>query len=268
MHKRNNIQQLLIVTVAGLFLMGNNIQAQTGKFRKIFDGKTLDGWAADSSFWRVENGCLVGEVREGQPIKTNSFLIWKKGAPADFEFKAEYRISKEGNSGVNYRSVEVPGISYALKGYQADIDGENRYTGQNYEERGRGFLAMRGQQARLTSAAKPLITGSLGDSDTLKAKIKTGEWNSIHIIARGNHLLHYINGVLMSEVWEENLAEGKIAGLIGLQVHVMPFMKVEYREVYLKEGGRFYFLLFTFDFLFTFPTHLPDPFHPIPCTGY
>jgi hypothetical protein len=235
MHNRKNIHSLYISIVAGLLLTSSILQAQTGKFSKIFDGKTLNGWSADSSFWRVENGCLVGEVKAGQPIKTNSFLIWEKGAPSDFEFKAEYRISKEGNSGVNYRSSEVPGIPYALKGYQADLDGENRYTGQNYEERGRGFLAMRGQQARLTSAEKPLITGSLGNSDSLKTHIKSGEWNSIHIIARGNHLLHFINGVLMSEVWEENQVEGKSMGLIGLQVHVMPFMKVEYREVFLKE---------------------------------
>jgi hypothetical protein len=35
--------------------------------------------------------------------------------------------------------------NWVLKGYQCDIDAENRFTGQIYEERGRGFLAMRGQ---------------------------------------------------------------------------------------------------------------------------
>lgn len=234
MKNRNSYIFFFFYFIIICFDSATPLHAQKSRFKKIFDGKTLEGWSADSSFWRVENGSLVGEVKPGQPIKTNSFLIWKKGLPADFEFKAQYRISGEGNSGVNYRSSEVPGIPFALKGYQADLDGQNRYTGQNYEERGRGFLAMRGQQARLTQDPKPIIIGSLGNSDSLKQQIKPEAWNTIHIIAKGNHLLHYINGVLMSEVWEENQTEGKSSGLIGLQVHVMPFMKVEYREVYLK----------------------------------
>src|SRR5215217_651143 len=141
-------------------------------FVKIFDGKTLNGWDADTSFWRVENGVIVGQVFPEKPIKTNTFLIWKDGQPADFEFKAEYRISPEGNSGVQYRSEELKDIRYALKGYQADIDGADQYTGQNYEERGRGFLAMRGQKVILKANEKPVITGTVGNSDSLKALIK------------------------------------------------------------------------------------------------
>ncbi len=215
----------------------NSIHAQkkNGKFKKIFDGKSMKGWDADTSFWRVENGCFVGEVVKGKTIKTNTFLIWRNGTPADFEFKAEYKISPEGNSGVNYRSEELPNIKYALKGYQADIDGADRYTGQNYEERGRGFLAMRGEKTLLKGEKKPTITGTVGNSDSLKTLIKQGDWNEIHIIAKGNHLQHFINGVLMSDVIDEDEKTSKSSGLLGLQVHVMPFMKVEYRNIYIKQ---------------------------------
>ncbi|MFN5021605.1 MAG: DUF1080 domain-containing protein, partial [bacterium] len=123
---------------------------------------------------------------------------------------------------------------YALKGYQADIDGANRYTGQNYEERGRGFLAMRGEQSVLKEGQKPTITGSVGKSEELKAQIKVDDWTEIHIIAKGNHLMHYINGVLMSETTDEDTVKRKFTGLIGLQVHVMAKMKVEYKDIYLK----------------------------------
>ena len=41
-----------------------------------------------------------------------------------------------------------------MKGYQADIDAENQFTGQIYEERGRGFLAMRGQATSSRTAAR------------------------------------------------------------------------------------------------------------------
>ena len=210
-------------------------QTKKGEFVKIFDGRSLKGWEADTAFWKVENGSAVGHVLPGQPIKTNTFLIWKGGKPADFEFKAQYRISPDGNSGVQYRSEAVKEIPFALKGYQADIDGSNTYTGQNYEERGRGFLAMRGQKVILRTNQKPLVTDStsMGSSDKLKAHIKNG-WNDIRIVAKGNKLQHYINGVLMSEVIEEDKLNGKSSGLLGMQVHVGPKMKVEYREIYLK----------------------------------
>src|SRR6188508_3354870 len=182
-----------------VFLTGNIdlafSQTAKGKFVKIFDGKSFKGWEADTAFWKIKDGVAVGQVLPGQTIKTNTFLIWKGGEPADFEFKAQYRISPEGNSGVQYRSELVPNVPYGLKGYQADIDGNNKYTGQNYEERGRGFLAMRGQKVILKTNEKPLVTDStsLGSSDSLKALIKS-DWNDIRIVAKGNKLQHYING--------------------------------------------------------------------------
>jgi hypothetical protein len=210
-------------------------QENTGDgFVSMFDGKTLQGWDGDTAYWRAENGELIGEVTAAKPLKNNTFLIWKGGEPGDFEFKAEFKIDTMGNSGVQYRSEELKDIRYALKGYQADIDGKNVYTGQNYEERGRGFLAMRGQIAELPANGKPVITGSLGSSDSLKGLIKN-DWNEIHIIARGNNFKHYINGVLMSEATDNDEANRKAKGLIGLQVHVMPSMKVEYRNLQIKQ---------------------------------
>jgi len=209
--------------------------AQKNKgFKKIFNGKNLKNWECDTAFWRIENGAFVGEVTREKPLKSNTFMIYHGKTPGDFEFKAQYRISPDGNSGVQYRSELVPNIPFALMGYQADIDGANRYTGQNYEERGRGFLAMRGEQSVLKEGQKPTITGSVGNSDELKSKIRVDDWNEIHIIANGNHLKHYINGVLMSETTDEDAAKRKPTGLIGLQVHVAPKMKVEYKDIYLK----------------------------------
>jgi hypothetical protein len=84
-------------------------------------------------------------------------LIWRGGQPKDFELKLEYRLNST-NSGVQYRSVELPEVGkWVLKGYQADIDFANQFTGQLYEERGRGFLAMRGQITRLQPGKKQII---------------------------------------------------------------------------------------------------------------
>jgi hypothetical protein len=205
-------------------------------FTQIFDGKTFAGWEADTAVWRIEDGSFVGEVSPEKQIKTNSFLIWAGGSPADFEFKAEYKISKGGNSGVQYRSEAVPDIPYAVKGYQADIDGENTYTGQNYEERGRGFLAMRGQRATLETGKSPIISADpVGNSDELKSHIKQDDWNEIHLVVKGNNMKHYINGVLMSETTDNDSTNAKSSGLLGLQVHVSERMKVEYRGLVLRK---------------------------------
>src|SRR6266404_6041615 len=110
-------------------------------FKLIFDGKTLDGWEGDPKYWRVENGALTGEVTPDTLLKSNTFIIWRGGSPKDFELKTDYRISAGGNSGINYRSVVVPDKvvpenKFVMRGYQADIDGRNSYTGQNYDESG------------------------------------------------------------------------------------------------------------------------------------
>jgi hypothetical protein len=210
-------------------------------FVPIFDGKTLAGWEGDKVHWRAENGCIVGEITSETVVKVNTFLIWRGGAPKDFELKVEYRISDKGNSGVNYRSTEVPGVPLALKGYQFDLDGEKRnangvrYTGQNYEERGRTFLALRSQITRVPGQGKqPQIIGSLGDDKELQSVIKSGDWNELHIIARGNTIIHLLNGRVMSIVVDEDPVGRRFDGLIGVQVHQGPPMKIEYRNFLLK----------------------------------
>ena len=203
-------------------------------FVRIFDGKTLSGWEGDPKYWRVEDGVLVGEVTPETILKQNSFIIWRGGVTRDFELKVEYRVSALGNSGVNYRSVEVPGQPWALKGYQADIEGQDRWTGQVYEERGRTFLAMRGQITRVQPGRTPEIIGSVGDGPALQALVKKEDWNTYHLIARGNVLVHLLNGHVMSQVVDDDNAARRMEGLLGVQVHVGPPMKIEYRNFRLK----------------------------------
>jgi len=203
-------------------------------FSLIFDGKTLDGWEGNPKYWRVENGCLVGEITPETLLKTNSFIIWRGGLTRDFEMKAEYRITARGNSGINYRSSELPGQPFVMRGYQADIEGQDHYTGQNYEEKGRTFLALRGQVVRAEEDQKRQIIGSVGDSAALQAFVKKEDWNSYHLIVRGNVMLHLLNGHLMCVVIDEDSKNRKFEGQLGVQVHVGPPMKIEYRNFRLK----------------------------------
>ena len=207
-------------------------------FKLIFDGKTLDGWEGDPKYWRVEDGLLVGEVTPDTLLKSNTFIIWRGGSPKDFELKTDYRITSGGNSGINYRSVVVPDKvvpenKFVMRGYQADIDGRNSYTGQNYEEKGRLFLALRGQMTHVVGGQKPIILASLGDAKELAAFINS-DWNSYHLIVRGNTLIHILNGHLMSMVIDDDAVNRTSEGLIGVQVHVGPPMKVGYRNLRFK----------------------------------
>ena len=227
--------------------------AKDDGFVRIFDGETLNDWEGDTTYWRAEGGSLIGEVTPTTLLKSNTFIVWQGGSPGDFELKLEFKIAEAGNSGINYRSEPLADVPHALRGYQADIDGKNNYTGQNYEERKRTTLAYRGEKVTVHSQENPSdpeslkanvknnawtkreVTGSLGSADSLKSLIKSGDWNTCHIIAKGNHLQHYVNGVLMSDVIDDDSVNRTMSGLLGVQVHVGPPMTVEYRNIMLKQ---------------------------------
>ena len=208
-------------------------------FRPIFDGRSLAGWEGNPIYWRAENGALVGEITPATVIKSNTFIVWRGGRPGDFELKLDYRISADGNSGINYRSAIIPDPvtpenKYSMRGYQCDLDGRKRYPGNNYEEKGRLFLALRGQLTHVVGGRPPVLVSTFGDPDEL-AKLITDDWNAVHLIARGNVLTHIINNRVMSIVVDDDSANRPMDGLIGVQVHVGPPMKVEYRNIRLRE---------------------------------
>ena len=228
-------------------------QSSSDDFVPIFDGKTLEGWEGDPTYWSVKNGNLTGEVTPETLLDNNTFIVWQGGQPDDFELKLEFKIAETGNSGINYRSTKIDTIPHALRGYQADIDGKRRYTGQNYEEKKRATLAYRGEKVAINTQPNPNEPGSLranvqkncwqsrevlsslGDSDSLKTKIKADDWNAVHLIVKGNHLQHFVNGVLMSDVTDNDTINRSNSGHLGVQVHVGPPMTVEFRNILLKQ---------------------------------
>ena len=215
-------------------------------FTQIFDGSTLKDWDGDPAFWKVEGGAIVGQTTAENPLKENTFLIWRGGEPADFELKLEYRINAT-NSGIQFRSVHLPAGTdagrggaiqgkWVLKGYQADIDFSNQFTGQIYEERGRAFLAMRGQYSYVTPDGTPQGLGALqtGAND-LKGIFNINGWNQVHLIARGNVLTEIVNGSVTSVLIDDDPKGRAMKGLLGFQVHTGQPMKVEFRNIWLKQ---------------------------------
>ncbi len=209
-------------------------QLEESGFRSMFDGKTLKGWDGDPNFFRVEDGTIIGQTQTDKQPKQNTFLIWRGGRPGNFELKMDYKLTGN-NSGIQIRSEELPDLKYAMKGYQADMDGAQVYTGQFYEERGRGFLALRGQFSYIGEGKKSAWVASLGDNAALKALIKADDWNSLHLIARGNTLIQILNGQVMSMVVDDDTVGRKLEGLLGIQCHVGPPMKIEIKNIRIKE---------------------------------
>jgi hypothetical protein len=208
-------------------------------FRPIFDGQSMKGWDGDPAFWKVVDGVMTGETTADHQPAQNIFCIWRDGKPADFELKLQYRLTgaSSGNSGIQYRSEELPDVAkWVLKGYQADIDANQTYTGQIYEERGRGFLALRGMFSYIPDGKKAGSVSSLGDGAELKSFIKIEDWNEMHIIARGNVIVQMMNGHVMSMLIDDDKAGRKMSGLIGIQLHRTPGpLKIEAKNIRLKD---------------------------------
>jgi 3-keto-disaccharide hydrolase len=211
-------------------------------FVPIFDGKTLNGWDGDTTFWRVENGEIIGETTPEKIVKLNNFLIWRGGTVRDFELKVEFRMNGT-NSGIQYRSSELPNIGkWVLKGYQADMDFTEGYVGNVHDERGRAptgeghvVLSKRGQVTRIVDGPRYKVVGTIGDSTLLRGVMNVNGWNQYHIIARGPVLMQLINGQLMAVALDEDSQHYAAEGLLGFQMHVGPPFKIEYRNVLYRK---------------------------------
>ena len=139
-----------------------------------------------------------------------------------------------GNSGIQYRSFEVPNEKWVVGGYQADFEAGDTYSGILYGERYRGILALRGQKTVIGDDHKPKQVGTVGDTKEIQTKIKKEDWNEYHVTARGFDFVHRINGVVTCEVTDEDMKDRRASGILALQLHAGPPMKVQFRNIRIK----------------------------------
>jgi len=231
---RIHSQLICIVLLGVMGLITASATAQEAGFKPIFDGKTLDGWKAPNmSYWSVQDGIIIAQSTQENPVKSNQFLVWQAGELDDFELKLSYRISgtPAANSGIQIRSRVAP-EGHAV-GYQADIDRAGRYAGALYDERGRGMLAERGQKTVIGADGKKTKT-SIGDAQALMNLIKQDDWNEYHIIARGGRIVLKVNGKVTADVQDNEEKNLELSGVLALQLHQGPPMKVEFKDIHLK----------------------------------
>ena len=237
---------LRVVTVALVAVLlatasGKAADKEDG-FRSIFDGKTLKNWDGNPKFWKVVDGTITGQTTKDNPTQGNTFITWTGGKTGDFELRLEYRIFK-GNSGIQYRSFKLPGKNdgWRVGGYQADFEAGDRFSGILYGERFRGVLANRGDKTELVRSAGGKFqvrkVGTVGDTVAIGKKIKKEDWNEYRVIARGHHFIHMINGVVTCECTDNDKKMRRASGLLSLQLHAGPPMKVQFRKIRLKNLG-------------------------------
>lgn len=201
-------------------------------YESLFNGKDLTGWNGNPELWSVEDGVITGKTNGPEHLKYNQFLVWQGGEVADFEFKVDFRVQGNNNSGVQYRSQEMPEVGkWSIGGYQADIHGNANYTGMLYDERGRGIIAQRGQKVVVDNDGKKNAT----QLDVSVEPIDIAQWHELTIVCRGNHLIHKIDGVITVEIVDDQVAEREMSGLIAFQVHRGPQMKAQFKNVRLKK---------------------------------
>ncbi len=182
----------------------------------LFNGKNRDGWDGDPVRWRVENGVIIGSS-DGHPFQVNTFLIYK-GVFSNFILKGDIKLRNH-NSGIQFRSEQLPGAGWMVRGYQADaseVGDEKSAWGNLYEERLRARGAMK----------TPDEGWKIG-----KTLVHHGEWNSYEIVADGAHIQLKLNGVVTLDTHDSAAA----SGIIALQLHAGPEMRVEFRNLKLKK---------------------------------
>lgn len=197
----------------------------------LFNGKDLTGWKGLPQFWSVQDGVIVGETTAENPTKGNTFLIWQGGEVANFEITAEVRFQGN-NSGIQYRSQIVDEANFVLKGYQADLHPAPNYFGMLYGEKlgKRGIIAQRGQRVEIGPDGNTKVLGEVGD----KSELKDWEWNTLRVIAVGSRLLHQVNEVTTADITDRH-PEALSSGVIGLQLHAGPPMRVEFKNIQFRK---------------------------------
>jgi len=214
-------------------------ETETG-FKSLFNGKDLTGWDGRTNHWSVRDGVITGATTKENPAKGNTFLIWRGGTVDDFELRLSYKITPNNdkgsaNSGIQYRSKDFG--DHVVGGYQADFEAGNTYSGILYEERMRGILAERGKKVVLKEVDGKTVkedVGSVGNSAEIQAAIKKDDWNDYVVIAKGNHLQHFINGKQTVDVVDEQQSKAAKSGILALQLHAGDPMTVQFKNIRIK----------------------------------
>ena len=216
------------------------LRADPPKPQPLFDGRSLAGWSGNTDLWRIENGAITGEIKEGARLAKNEFIYWTGGEVADFELTLEFRLTghASANSGVQIRSKKLPDAH--AEGYQVDIDLAGQYLGCLYDEHtGRKMLAERGTRTSIAPDGRRWTEKFAEPAALANLSRPAGEWNTYRILAVGPHLEVWLNGTRTAVVEDHQTGEAEHSGLLALQLHSgQGPVKIQFRNLALAQLGK------------------------------
>jgi len=248
---RNSVQRIflsLICVLAGPVLAVAQEKAKLTALPEpegmveMFNGKNLAGWDGDPRLWSVKDGSIRGETTPENPATGNTFLLWKNGLVKDFELRLSFRCNDSNNSGVQYRSKQKPFKDtdvnkWGVVGYQAEVRNEvvlPNVSGFLYDEGGkRGRLCLVGEKA-IWENGKKTVMATLCSQDDYQAASKLDGWNDYVIIAKGNNIRHYLNGLLVLDFTDQQPELALKEGIVALQLHAGKPMWCEFKAIRVK----------------------------------
>ncbi len=198
-------------------------------FVRLFDGKSLRKWSGDSQYWSVEDGALTGKT-DGS-LKMNRFITWKESTIRNFDLRVKVKVSPGGNSGIQYRGKSRPDLGLdVVTGYQCDVVADTpKYNGMLYEEKGRRILSHTGEKVIVDPEGHPWVVGQLPFKE-----FAPGEWHEYRVLVRGNHHQHWIDGHKTADLIDLDEEGRALEGVLAVQVHVGPAMKIQYEDFMIK----------------------------------
>jgi len=220
----------LIVLLAAIGLSARADDPASPAWTSLFDGKTLNHWVVKggNATYKVEDGMIVGTT--GGKGAINTFLCTERDY-GDFELEFDVLVDNPLNSGVQIRShtydkpTPQPSGGKRIRqigevyGYQCEIAANDKGTSGNFWD-----------EARWTRWHDDL-TGKPGAG----AAFKKEQWNHYRIVAQGDHIRSWVNGIACADFHDSLDA----TGFIGLQVHHMradagPY-HVRFRNLRIRE---------------------------------
>ena len=226
----------------GLFCVHSAAPTEPEGMETLFNGKDLAGWDGDPRLWSIRDGVIHGETTAENPANGNTFLILKDRKFSDFELRLSFRCTDRNNSGVQYRSRHITEGNvrnkWVVRGYQHEIRNENKMpnvSGFIYDEGGkRGRICLAGEKA-VWEDGKKTVVETLIDAEGYEDLFKLNDWNQVIIVAKGNHIQHFLNGRLILDFTDKDPQAALKEGVLALQLHAGRPMWTEFKDIRIKD---------------------------------
>lgn len=230
----------LVIAVTTTVFADEAAKPDKDGYVSLFDGKTLKGWVGNPELWSVDDGCITGKTgKQGDKnhLTYNQFLIYEGDVPENFVLEFDIWLSEQGNSGMQYRSWRDKDESkpWRVYGYQADFDGNHTHSGIMYGENFRGILAHRGTIAEIGDDHQPKEVKRFAENEEVKKSLKIEDWNHYKVTVKDYNFVLEINGVKTSELTDNDKEVRRNEGVLAIQAHVGPPMKVQLKNIKIKK---------------------------------